>query len=78
MGSSPFTGSHELKLIQNTIVEVIVMGNRKGLLPVQAFDEINVSNARVETPQKTEVTMKMSKDMKKALKALQKGKKHGR
>ena len=54
------------------------MGNsRKGMLPVQAWDEINVSHERVKDPQKTEVTVKMPKSVEKALKALgaQKGRK---
>ena len=55
---------------------------RKDMLPVQAWDEINVTNDRVKTPQKTEVIMKMPKGMEKALKEFtkaQKGrKKNGR
>lgn len=45
------------------------------LLPRQAWDEINVTNDRVKTPQKTEVTMKMPKGMEKAIKTMMKGKK---
>ena len=49
-----------------------------GRLPVQAWDEINVSHPRVEAPQRMEVTMKMSPEMKKALKMMKKGKKNGK
>ena len=49
-----------------------------GRLPVQAWDEINVSHERVKTPQKVE--MVAPKEMKQLLKALkaQKGKRNGR
>ena len=42
-------------------------------LPVQAWDEINVSHDRTKTPQKTEVTVKMPKGMEKLLKSMTKG-----
>lgn len=49
-----------------------------GRLPVQAWDEINVSHDRVKTPQKVE--MVAPKEMKQLLKVMkaQKGKRHGR
>jgi len=49
-----------------------------GRLPVQAWDEINVTHDRVKTPQKIELVP--SKEMKQLLKAMksQKGKKNGR
>lgn len=43
---------------------------RKGMLPVQAWDEINVSHERVKTPQTVE--MKPSKEMKQMMKAMRK------
>ena len=47
---------------------------KKGMLPRQEWDEINVSHERVKTPQKVEmVTPKEMKQMLKAMK--QKGKK---
>lgn len=51
------------------------MARKEKLLPRQEWDEINVSHDRVKTPQKTEVTIKMPKNMEKLLKNLQKGKK---
>ena len=49
-----------------------------GRLPVQAWDEINVSHERVKTPQKVE--MVPSKEMKQFMKAMksQKGRRNGR
>ena len=49
-----------------------------GRLPVQAWDEINVSHERVKTTQKVE--MVPSKEMKQFMKAMkaQKGRKHGK
>lgn len=44
-----------------------------GRLPVQAWDEINVSHERVKTPQKVE--MVAPKEMKQMLKMMKKGKK---
>lgn len=38
---------------------------KKGMLPVQAWDEINVSHPRVQTPQKVEVVIKQQKKGKK-------------
>ena len=37
---------------------------KKGMLPVQAWDEINVSHARVQTPQRVEVVIKQPKEKK--------------
>ena len=45
----------------------------KDRLPVQAWDEINVTHERVKTPQKVEMTM--PKEMKQLLKEMKKGKK---
>ena len=50
----------------------------KDRLPVQAWDEINVTHDRVKTPQKTEITMKMPKGMEKALKEFAKAQKKGK
>lgn len=48
----------------------------KDRLPVQAWDEINVTNARTQTPQKMEVVMKLPKGFEKAMKTMaKKGKK---
>lgn len=49
-----------------------------GRLPVQAWDEINVTHERVKTTQKVE--MVPSKEMKQFMRAMkaQKGRKHGR
>ena len=53
---------------------------KKGMLPRQEWDEINVSHERVKEPQRTEVTVKLPKAVEKALRALgtQKGRKHGK
>ena len=40
------------------------MGRSKNLLPVQSWDEINVSHARTQTPQKIEVVVKQPKKRK--------------
>lgn len=47
------------------------MANRSGLLPVQAWDEINVTNDRTKTTQKQEA----SKEMKEMLRLMKKGQK---
>ena len=56
--------------------EAIYMGKNSGMLPRQEWDEINVSHARVKTPEKVE--MVASKEMKQLLKEMKRQNRKGK